>query len=125
MQSSQLELLLKFLTDTLQESKDFTVEQAPQFVQELLRWQLYEAALFAVAWACFGVIVMTLGATWLGSALEDELEAVTTKRIVRFGMSLLMLIAITANVHDIVQVIVAPRVVLVEMVRDLIAGPRR
>lgn len=121
MNPSQLDQLLKFLTETLQQGKDFTLEQAPQFVKELLYWRFYEAAFFVglgVALLLVGLIV-----TWfLCSSEDDEVRAFRGVPLL-VGLAAFLILG-SVNIHTMIQVKVAPRVVLVEMVRYLVAGQR-
>lgn len=119
---SQLDQLLKFITETLQEGKDFTVAQAPKFVQEILWWKYYEA----LFWCGVGIGVIVFGAL-LGQFLtgfyetkEDWEERRTARWLPLLGGLVLGFCIITSNIYTIIQVRVAPRVVLVEMVRDML-----
>lgn len=124
MQTDELARLLKFLTDTLQETKDFTVDQAPAFVRELLLWRFWEAATWAAIWTCIGVLLLTVGARFAGRLFEDDDDHLA-RTIVRGIACVILVLAWSTNALTMVQVKVAPRVVLVEMARDMIAGPRR
>lgn len=125
MQPPQLDGLLKFLTDTLQQGKDFSMEQAPLFVRELLMWRFYEAAF----WCGVGVVIILAGfvaAQFFARCVADDED----ERRIAYWVPPLIAIAIGSlvigsNVYTMVQIRVAPRVVLVETVRDIIAGPRR
>ena len=44
--------LVKFLQETLQQGKDFVVEQSPLVVQETLRWGFYSALITAIVACC-------------------------------------------------------------------------
>lgn len=129
MNGNQLEQLLKFLTDTLQQGKDFTVDQAPQFVRELLAWQFYQAAIFTG----LGVVIMLAG--WIIAALiiRRVNKAKAEKRyseidgvqwLVGIVGTLAGVIILVVNIQAMIQVRVAPRVVIVEMVRSLISERR-
>lgn len=126
MNSPSLDQLLKFLADTLQEGKEFSVEQAPQFVRELLVWRFYQAAVLC----CVGVFIIVLGAI-LGqyfSGFWDKTRDGEEHRNARWIPSLAGLIIgaiiIGMSASDMIQIKVAPRVVVVEMVRGLLAGQR-
>lgn len=124
MQPSQLEQLLKFLLDTLEQGKDFTQTQAPQFVQELLRWKFYEAAFFV----CLGIFLIfcgvLVGQFFARVSAETEEERRAAHWIPFLAGLAIGAMVIFANVYTMVEVKVAPRVVLVEMVRDLISTKR-
>lgn len=133
MQTSQLDQLLKFLTETLQQGKDFTVDQAPKFVQELLYWRFYEA----VFWCGVGVAIVIAGALagqflvgfWKLEPNEKKGYGYDSERRMARWLPMLCglflgFVVISNNVYTMVQIKVAPRVVLVEMVRNLVAGQR-
>lgn len=120
MEADKLQALLKFLLDTLQEGKAFTVEQAPQFVQELLKWQFYEAVFFAGSALLFGAVAQVAIWSVVRRMLAKDIDhgAVSFVRIVAVAVSLSIALA---NIHTAIKVKVAPRVVLVEAVRGLIS----
>lgn len=126
MQTSQLDQLLKFLTDTLQQGKDFTIEQAPKFVQELLWWKYYEALFWCGVGVLFMVFGIVLGQFMVGFYTKELGGDADERRCARWLPSLggfvLGCAFIATNVYTMVEIKVAPRVVLVEMVRSLIAG---
>lgn len=121
---NQLAQLLKFLTETLQQGKDFTVDQAPQFVRELLAWKFYQCEVF-IGVGVFIIVLGLLAAWWAGGfqACKDDAD---TRHFWRGGLSLLGFVIgfamISTNIYDMVQIKVAPRVVVVEMVRNLISN---
>jgi hypothetical protein len=122
MQPSQLDQLLKFLTETLQQGKDFTIDQAPQFVRELLVWRFYEAAFFIAIGGFVALIIGTIGASFIADCNGDD--GPTAKKFVRLAACLIFAFALGLNGYTMVQVKVAPRVVIIEMVRDLISARR-
>lgn len=123
MEPGQLERLLKFLTDTLQQGKDFTLDQAPQFVQELLRWKFYEAGF----WVGVGILIMLLGLLIghiVHNATEGDEDDNLFKWIPRIIGCLMGILFVLVNVYTMIQISVAPRVVVLEMVRDLLITHR-
>lgn len=125
MQPDQLQQLLKFLTDTLSEGKDFAVDQAPKFVQELLWWRVAEAEF----WMIFGlgVFIIAVLIGWAIYANSSEFSKSTAKAgwwALTLGGLILCFLFQAVNLYTIIQVKVAPRVVILEMVRDLIGGHR-
>lgn len=124
---SQLDQLLKFLTETLQQGKDFSLEQAPQFVRELLAWKFYASAIYACLVCLLAIVTSEIVGPFLRQQLTYDNETEAGDRVVRavrWCAAFVAIIGIAVNVSVMVKVKVAPRVVLVEMVRDLIA-PRR
>lgn len=124
MQPDQWQELLKFLLTTLQEGKAFTVEQAPQFVRELLLWKFYEHAFWCGIgglWILAGLIAGQFFARYC--AFDDD-----ERRLSRWISGLIGLaigtIVIATHAYGMVKINMAPRVVLVEMVRDLISNRR-
>ena len=93
-------------------------------------WKFYESAF----WCGVGVVLMVLGFVagrflagyWKPEADRDRYveERYTARWLPFFASLALGLIIIGSNVYTMVQVKVAPRVVLVEMVRNLVAGQR-
>lgn len=115
MQPTQLDALLKFLTDTLAQGKDFTLEQAPLFVRELLLWRFWSDAIWAASITAAMLVVAVAVGWW-----DDD----ASRWFTRTWCALIIVIAVSMNAYDMVKVTVAPRVVLVEEVRRLIGGQR-
>jgi hypothetical protein len=121
--SPNLADLLKFLSDTLQQGKDFTIEQAPLFVKELLWWNAAQSFLF------IGVVTM-LTIIWLvpvrkivASANDFDASQKSTWNWTSVAIGgLFWTIFASVNVWDLVKVWIAPRVVIMEMVQQLISG---
>ena len=116
--NEQLEQLLKFLLDTLQQGKEFTLEQAPQFVRELLLWEFWSWA----AWAVFWTMVSLLGATYIASKGDPNCDDGPSPVLIRIISITIGLIALMVCGYHMIKVTVAPRLVLVEMMRQLISG---
>lgn len=117
-QASQLDQLLKFLLESLQQGKDFTMEQAPQFVQEILTWRYYEALFYiglGVALFLVGVIAFFVVRR---AAKGTEAEGIEILPLAIGGVVAFIMIAV--NSYTAIQVTVAPRVVLVSMVREML-----
>lgn len=119
MKEETITQLLQFLLDTLQETKDFTLDQAPVFVQELLMWYFYEHLFFAG----FGVLVILFGLA-IGWILKKNLSP--NDQPIRYtaylGGWIIGLLFLISNTYDLIKVSVAPKVVLLEMVRNFISG---
>jgi hypothetical protein len=116
--------LLQFVTDTLKDGKDFTVEQAPKVVQEFLRWYTAESIFWIVLW-------LVLGAIWwvvsdkIAKAIEvadDAEDAAVAKLVMRIGGAIIVAIIVGNNAYCLVKVTVAPRIVLIEYARAVIGG---
>lgn len=124
-EQAQLAELLKFLTDTLQQGKDFTLAQAPLFVKELLMWQVMQAWIFIGVWTVVALILVTFVRKFFiyAACLHDDEDS---RRTLNYGMfttaGVILLIAWATNLWTIIEVYVAPRVVVLEMVRSLISS---
>lgn len=110
--------LLEFVTGTLKDGKDFAVEQAPMVVQEYLRWQFTEAIFFAVFFGVLAIVVWAI-APRFDKAIDGEGEAAL---FVRCVAALVFVFAVGFNGYEAVKVKVAPRIVLIEYARSVIAG---
>jgi hypothetical protein len=123
--NDQLAQLLKFLTDTLQQGKDFTIDQAPQFVRELLVWRFYEAMLYMIFFSLsFLVVGVGLERVIIDTMAVDDKDKRTVKVWIYPIMFLFIVFAIGINSFTMIQVKVAPRVVIVKMVRELLSNQR-
>lgn len=126
MEPNQLNQLLQFLLDSLQQTKDFTIEQAPLIIQELLLWKFYSSMIYAAVWSAIGILIGTLGKQFMAGLMQegrsDEITIVNTGRLIRLIGIFVVLVAISVNGYTMLQVKVAPRVVLMEAVKGFISG---
>lgn len=110
--------LFEFVTDTLKDGKDFAVEQAPMVVQEYLHWQFAAAIFGAVFFGLLAVVVWAM-APRVDEAMDADGEAAFGLRCVA---ALAFVLAVGLNGYDAVKVKVAPRIVLIEYARAVLAG---
>lgn len=114
--------------DAIQSSVDsagkFTVDQMPIVAQEYLSWTMYESVIWMFASAIF--IAATIGCVRLFWWMSRDADSVG-KPLVRgiatvVGMlfSFLFLSMFLSSVIEIVKVQIAPRIVLIEKLSDLI-----
>jgi hypothetical protein len=114
--SEQLDEFAKFILATLQESKDFVMEQAPLVIQELLTWKAWEHGMTAVVlFAMIIVPVLLCKALWRVTAEEFDKEMPRAGGGIILGLMASTLFGFgVANLFWLVQVLVAPRVYLIE-----------
>lgn len=123
MEPNQLNQLLQFLLDTLQQSKDFTLDQAPLFVKELLWWRFYQAAFYLGWWTVACITAGTYGAKFMSAAMNlNGDDALLCKRLIRIIAIAFFMFSLGINGYTMLQVKVAPRVVLMEAVKGFISG---
>jgi hypothetical protein len=128
--NDQLEQLLKFLLDSLKETKDFTIEQAPIVVKEYLHWYLAESVFWAVLWLVIGVVAAIAVGRFIDACSDATNEfdkpSASAVRAMKIGFRTLLAcittVFVATQVYDIIKVTVAPRVVLIDFVRDTISG---
>lgn len=114
MESDKLNELAEFVLKTLNEGKDFVAEQAPLVMQELLTWKAWQHGLT--------VILLIIGAVamfWGGKLLLNASFKTTEPEPGALGVCSLVGGATCCGfcvwqVFCLVQVLVAPRVYLIE-----------
>jgi hypothetical protein len=103
--------------NVIKNSKDFVVEEAPKVVKEYLKWK------FAVSifWICFGVFILLffsiLGTVWLKSQDPDF-------NLFGFLSVFISLIwglpVIFTNVYELIYIVFAPRIYLIQHLVELV-----
>lgn len=110
---------LDVLTTSLEEGKGFAIEQAPLVVQELIAWWTVSLTIGLVALAMSTLTAMS--AAWVAWRLDQRgggpaYGAVALALVIVSVISLAMLVAVTA---DLLKVIYAPRIFVVEYAANL------
>lgn len=111
--------ILNYLQSLGSELEGVAREQTPIIIQEFLSWYTF-SALF---WIGFGVFIWLLGFTvskFLRASKAEEAVVVGYACLVISTMAAIPVV--WANVYDLIKVRVAPRLVLIEKVSDLING---
>jgi hypothetical protein len=130
MENEQLQQLLKFFLDTLAQGKDFALEQAPQFVRELLAWRVAEDIFWIVIFALFIGSAIAFTGHWAKQGLKakdlsrgEESDLRVLYWLPKVIGAVIFLIVLAVSGYDLVKVKVAPRVVIVEIVTGML--PKR
>lgn len=122
--TAQIEKLLQFLLESLQETKDFTLSEGPKFIQEFLTWTLYNAI--------FGVVISALFILfgWLiWRMLTKRIEKLNyraekvpwhfLRAVLGIGNIFIGGLILIFNISTVIKVLVAPRLVIIEMIKSL------
>lgn len=122
MKQEALNEFVTFMTETLKQAKDFTLEQAPMVCKEVIHWTIASNILCLLA----GLIV--LAATYpfykfINRKIENQCSydawgighIFGTLPLIIFGA-----VTIFASVMEITKVVVAPRIFLIEYFTHLI-----
>jgi hypothetical protein len=109
------------LINTITQAKNFVVAEAPAYCQEYLLWQRYQFAI-AAAVAFFSGILFTL---LLRKGLRDEKNnsvggPTVVSVVVSGAVCCLSLVCTVAESVDAIQSVVAPKVMLVEHLKQLL-----
>ena len=95
---------------------NFTTEQTPLLVQEWLRWQIVDSAF----WLVVGLVILAVSLlTWKRSwkiSFDEDIPLI----VANFTGVLLGSLMTVTNTFDLIKVLVAPRVVLLEKFADLV-----
>ncbi len=117
---------LKFVNGELSEGyaagKAFVIEQAPIVVQEMLRWAIFDRLFFAAIE--FSIIVSWLVGIYIIRKKFDRhyLHQDAVQMYLTFGgiTSLICLVNGLGQIWQLAQVIIAPRLFLIEQAKDLL-----
>jgi len=123
MNDATKQALEQFVTKMLsaaEQGASWTADQAPLLVQEWLRWQLVNSALWALVFVAITTLIAIRMLPWAKRGEErDEFEfgaAWVSYSVVQ----LLTFIAAAVWVESLLKVLIAPRVVVLEKFADLI-----
>lgn len=111
---------LKGLLETASETKDFVLSEMPDVLRQLLVYHGWKYFL----WFVICLIVVVVSSRW-GKRLskkieEDEEEVFILGYVVSFFLLYGFLIAATVNFFQLMKVILAPKIFLIEFIVDLI-----
>ena len=129
MDKEQINQLAKFLQETAESGRDFFVEQAPLIATEMLSWRYYQDVMGILICVIVAVMLYLIGRRiynikryqdWLNSGSE-----VLPLHILPWICILGPFIVSCCLTFDAVKCRVAPRLVLIEEVKDLVAPMRR
>jgi hypothetical protein len=127
---------LETLEAGVKESGEFLVEQTPLFVQELIAWHFWSYMLYALIWFICSFVAYRIGAMIYAisseeraktarerSGGEDECVIATTIFCTVFRLvALALAIVAIYRVTYAIQAKVAPRVVIVESLRNTVSS---
>lgn len=127
-QSHEISELVKFIADTLKESKDFVLEQAPSVIQEFITWKRWEYLTLAVLLTVFAATFAYLSAKafkWALKEAETDLESAAPVGVLSFfavAASVIFTICAIYHAYCALQVWIAPKVFLIEFVSSALKG---
>lgn len=126
MDNSIVNNFLSKILSYLESAEAFLKAEIPAFVQEFMNWHLYEAIFYLSIWVISAVICFALALKFSKlntkyrldnrDRSNSDYEGMCVTFIV-FGLCLILSSCI--NIHTIIKLKVAPRVFLLEEVRDM------
>lgn len=129
-----LQQLMSYLNNAIVVGTNFTIEQAPIIVTEIFRWAIVNCVLTVFCWTVIlglVVYVMRTGDSWLfpahkeyggyNSWSENDRDLVSrTFKLFSSVPFFIMVIVWLVQITNIVYIIVAPRVYLIEEISRLV-----
>lgn len=120
--------LLLWVETTAESTQGLVLEQAPLYVQELVAWHIWSNGLIALGCVLLAVLLAVPGVLLVRKgqrALQDPNRKVDLEDYFIPGgtlllVSLVLLITVGHAGHEIVKGVVAPRVVVVEHLREIL-----
>lgn len=129
MDKEQLNQLAKFLQETAESGRDFFVEQAPLIATEMLQWRYYQDVMGILICAIIAIVLYLIGRRINNiKRYREWLEGggdVIPLHAIPWALVIAPFIVSCCLTFDAVKCRVAPRLVLIEEVKDLIAPVRR
>lgn len=128
--SKRVESILRFLEDSVKDAKKLAIAEAPEVVQQVIRWEIWSNALTILFCSLFILAVAALQGSYVLTwdqplnCGEGYFPASCSPIGPMFYMTCLLyivpLIIVACAVHGIVKVRVAPKVFLLEYVKDFL-----
>lgn len=115
--------------DAIESSGEFVVEQAPLVAQEYINWVFWQSTIYACVFAVASVATIVPAAVISWKMWKAEKKDVIEKGLpplspfpVAVGviLSFIFLVPLVINLMSATKAVVAPRVVLLEQIRELL-----
>lgn len=90
----------------------FLQQQAPDLVEQLIRWEIWSSA-YGLA---FGAVLLTVGVIWLWAKWDED------QMPLAFFPLILGTFVTGVNVYDLLKVLSAPKLVVLEYVSKMISS---
>lgn len=101
-------------------AKEFVSEQAPELVREILAWGFWSSAIVAIVCAILVPVLLVLAYKLGKDSLERETPLAFFSCMVLSISCFLCTIALSMNAYQAFYVSIAPRMYLLECLRDLV-----
>ena len=124
MEKEKLDKLMEFLLVSLQESKDFAVEQAPQVAKEMISWGQICYGIGVFCFCLGGILTFCLG-LWVWKRRNDDgydHDGCVAGSVFSWALTLGLLAGMLTHVAFFCKATYAPRLYLIEQVSSLVKG---
>lgn len=116
--------LLDAIENSVSKTGEFVVEQAPLVAQEYLAWYFWQSTICAIGFFAMGIVLLVTALPYFREFKKDILEQDIAKGMFAVVGSIVAIVLIgsgVTNVFSVVKVCVAPRIVLLEKVSELMS----
>ncbi len=119
------ERILKLIADSLEQGKDFAIEQMPDVVQQLIMWRI---TLHSIGFALFLLIliiscsVLHCGVKKSGGILDANTRDYSSTEVKNITSLLVTLIAIPfvlMQAYNLLYIVMAPKVYVIQYISNL------
>ena len=117
----RLKKYMDFIESSVKETGDFVIEQSPLVIQEFLSWYFYSHLFFLIVSVVFGLIFISIAFYALKGPIindNDDVDIIATIAVCIF--SIISILSILYNSYNLIKVTVAPRLVILEKISELI-----
>ena len=119
----KLDQALSFLVDTMKETKDFALDQAPIVVREIVAWQLWSniiSATATAATAAFLLLYMRKRAHEMPPTTYEDFPTREFGIVLSWGGAITLAICSLIDATAAAKALVAPRLVVLEFLQNVI-----
>jgi hypothetical protein len=117
--SSLTEQLINDLLTSLRSTKEFVLAQAPDVVKQILTWNLW----VHLIWIIFGFAVGLFGVIFFGHLRKSKREGCDERfmcGIAQLAFCIAFAVIFMSNIFEVVQILVAPKLYLIEYFSNLL-----
>lgn len=117
----QAEKLLKLLTDSIEQGKDFVLEQAPDVVQQLLLYKRIEYTFYAVLFTLIMAVVIYVAVKGFNVCMSKTDTDSLSIILAICGISTIIIVPILCGlIPRLIMVYVTPKVFLLEYLTNIV-----
>lgn len=116
METEKLNELIGYLTDTIKSSGEYIKETAPEFINELVAYEVMTSWIFI--WIS-GFVWLICSISFIATLCKCDSEDMGVCGFF-FGVGLVSLIPLVINIFDLIKISVAPKLFILDYLKTLV-----